>query len=76
MFDFEEGASEVMNPAIEKYESHFKIEFPLYEYLTITQKDHFDFSFEGAKKLTDFIDERIRIDSPVNIPNGYNERLY
>jgi hypothetical protein len=76
MFEFEEGVSEILNPAIEKYERFFNSEFPLYEYIEITQSRDYDFSAKGAEKLVKLIDNRIRSDNPVEIPEGYESRLY
>ncbi|HIB1875260.1 TPA: hypothetical protein ACWWCX_002694 [Enterococcus faecium] len=76
MFTREDGAGDIINDALEKYEKHFNVEFPLYEYISMTESDRYDFSVDGAKRLSKFIDERIATNTPVKIPEGYNERIY
>ena len=76
MFNWEKDAETIIDIAMDKYEEHFKESFPLYEYLELTQNDEYDFSLRGSKRLSDFIDDRIRDNKPVAIPEGYEERLY
>lgn len=76
MFSFEERVSDIIDPAVDRYESHFKTEFPLYEFKEMTKSKDYDFSIEGSKKLAEFIEERIKLNKPVEIPEGYEERLY
>ncbi|MCO5404442.1 hypothetical protein [Enterococcus faecalis] len=76
MFSAEDGAMALIEPAVEKYESHFGKTFPLYEYIDMTQSEGWDFSVEGGKKLTAFIEERIKNDDPVEIPADYEDRTY
>lgn len=76
MFSSEEGAYSIIEDAISKYEEHFDLDFPIYEYIHITKNDHYDFSVAGAKKLGKFIDQRIEKNDPVNVPEDYYERRY
>lgn len=76
MLIVEDGALEIANEAIDRYENHFAEVFPLSEYLNITSDKTFDITLSGAYKLTVFIDERIENNDPVVIPKGYNDRLY
>lgn len=76
MFTSEEGAWDVIEKAVNKYEKQFLEEFPVYEYTNITTGKGFDFSIKGAVKLSEFIDERIKNNKPVDIPEGYNKRIY
>lgn len=76
MFTFEEGVNDTINIAVDKYEKHFSKEFPVYEYLSMTKSKDYDFSVKGSKRLADFIDKRIKANNPVEIPEGYEERLY
>lgn len=76
MFLWQDGASEIVESAIDRYEGYFDESFPLYEYIDMTKDKEFDFSLKGAKKLSEFIDKRIEDNKPVPIPEGYEERLY
>lgn len=76
LFSFEEGSGEIIDRAIEKYEKSFNMEFPLYEYIEITRNQEYDFSLDGAKKLTEFINEKIDNGMPVPIPSDYFNRNY
>jgi hypothetical protein len=72
----EDGAAQIMDAAIYKYEDEFEIDFPLYEYLDITRGDGYDISISGAKSLAAFIETRIKNNDPVEIPQGYEDRVY
>ncbi|KRN82890.1 hypothetical protein IV87_GL001844 [Pediococcus ethanolidurans] len=72
----EDGAALIMNAAIQRYEDKFEVDFPLYEHLDLTSGDGYDVSAAGAKRLSTFIDGRIEADAPVEIPEGYEDRLY
>lgn len=76
MFFWEEGSEKIIDDAIEKYEEHFDETFPLYEYIDMTKDKDYDFSLEGSKRFSEFIDKRIADNKPVVIPEGYEERLY
>lgn len=76
MFSMEEGALEIINSAMDDYEKKFDAEFPLYEYIEMTKGNGFDFSIEGSGRLKEFINERIEANAPVDIPEGYFDRLY
>lgn len=76
MFEFEDGVSSILNPAIEKYENHFNSVFPLYEHINVTQSKDYDFSIEGAERLVKLIDNRIKTNQPVSVPSDYKTRLY
>jgi hypothetical protein len=76
MFHAENGAWEIINKAVSKYETHFDAIFPIYEYTEMTSGSGYDFSLSGAKRLSDFIDDRIKQDKPVAVPEGYEDRLY
>jgi len=76
MFSAEDGAMGIINPAVEKYEEHFKRIFPLYEYIYLTKSKKYDFSIDGAKKLVDLIEKCVAVNEPVPIPEGYEDRVY
>lgn len=76
MFSVEDGSEKIVNDATEKYEKHFGKTFPLYEYIHMTKDKTYDFSLEGSKKLSNFINKRIEDNKPVPIPEGYEERVY
>lgn len=76
MLFVEDGAALIMDAAIQRYEDNFKVDFPLYEHLDITRSNGYDVSIAGAKRLSTFIDGRIEADAPVEIPEGYADRLY
>lgn len=76
MFTSEDGAYTLISRAVDKYEAHFGSVFPLYEYINITSGNGYDFSIEGAIKFEEFIVNRIKSNQPVEIPEGYEERLY
>ena len=76
MFTFEDGAGDAVDAAVEKYENHFGIIFPLYEFIRTTSSDDYDFSVAGAKRLEKFINGRIKDNKPVKIPEGYEYRKY
>lgn len=76
MFSAEEGAWEIIEKSKAKYEKHFEQEFPVYEYLDMTKSEDADFSVDGAKRLSRFIDESISKNEPVPIPDDYENRLY
>ena len=76
MFTFEDGAGEMIDKAVERYEIHFELTFPLYEFIRTTSSDDYDFSIAGAKRLGKFIDGRIKDNKPVKIPDGYEDRKY
>ncbi|WP_312540921.1 hypothetical protein [Enterococcus sp.] len=76
MFTSEDGAYPLISAAVDKYEAHFDSIFPLYEYINITSENGYDFSVKGATKFEIFIAERIESNEPVEIPEGYEERLY
>ena len=76
MFTFEDGAGEMIDKVVEKYEIHFELTFPLYEFIRTTSSDDYDFSIAGAKRLEKFIDGRIKDNKPVKVPDGYEDRKY
>lgn len=76
MFSFEEGAGKIIDRAVSKYERHFDAIFPIHEYSEVTANEDYDFSLDGSKKLADFIDQRIKGNNPVPIPEGYEDRVY
>lgn len=76
MFSFEDGAADIIENIINKYESHFEREFPLFECLGITRNGEYDFSVSGAKKLALFVDKRIDNNEPVKMPDDYETRKY
>ena len=76
MLYVEDGAAQIMNAAIQKYEDKFKDDFPLYEHLDITSGDGYDVSISGANSLAEFIETRIKNNNPVEIPEGYEDRVY
>lgn len=76
MFTFEDGSGVMIDNAVEKYESHFGLTFPLYEFIRTTSNDDYDFSVAGAKRLEKFIEGRIKDNNPVKIPEGYEDRKY
>ena len=76
MFNAEFGSWDILEPALERYEANFNQPFPVYEYIEVTRNDKYDFSIVGCKKLTELIDEKIKNNEAVAIPDGYIERLY
>ena len=76
MFSMEDGALDIINQSLNEYEKKFDAEFPLYEYIDITKGNGFDFSVEGTERLKGFINERIETNKPVDVPEGYFDRLY
>lgn len=76
MLYVEDGAAQIMNAAIQKYEDKFNVDFPLYEHLDITSSDEYDVSISGANSLAEFIETRIKNNDPVEIPEGYEDRVY
>jgi len=76
MFTFEDGAGVIISQATSKYESLFGERFPLYEYIGVTQDDDYDFSLQGAKRLSNVINDAITRNEPVPTPSGYADRVY
>lgn len=78
MFSAEGKAGEIVDKAIEKYELHFDLDFPLYtkEFLTLVANDKYDISLDGAKRLKKFINDRIKENKPVDVPEDYYDRIY
>lgn len=78
MFSFEDGAGDIIDAAVDRYENYFGEIFPLHEdeYASKTEGNGYDFSLSGSKKLADFIDQRIKENKPVLVPNGYENRDY
>lgn len=76
MFSMEDGALEIINQSLNEYEKKFDTEFPLYEYIDITKGNGYVFSVEGSERLKEFINERIEKNKPVDVPEGYFDRLY
>lgn len=76
MLYVEDGAAQIMNAAIQKYEDKFNADFPLYEHLDITSGNEYDVSISGANNLAEFIETRIKNNDPVEIPEGYEDRVY
>lgn len=76
MFRVEDGVGYMVDDAQDKYERHFNKIFPLYEYVDMMIDGDYDISVAGAKRLSTFIDGRIEADAPVEIPEGYEDRLY
>ena len=76
MLVVEPGAWDVLDPAFDAYESHFKQSFPLYEHLDKTADEGFEISVKGAKRLADFIADHIKRNAPVPIPTDYDSRIY
>ena len=76
MFTAEEGAWGIILKDIDNYENHFCKIFPIYEFITLTCGGGYDFSVFGARKLEVFIEERMKMNQPVAIPVGYEDRIY
>lgn len=76
MFTSEDDALTLINNSVDRYEKHFDLEFPLYEYIHITKNDQYDFSLKGAERFSLFIDDCIKSNLPVKIPSDYHDRLY
>lgn len=76
MLFVEDGAAQIMDAAIQEYEDKFETIFPLYEHLDLTRSDGYDVSISGAKNLSAFIETRIKNNDPVEIPEGYEDRVY
>lgn len=78
MFNAEDKAGELVDKSIERYEKHFNLDFPLYtdKFLTMLANDEFDISIEGAKILESFINNRIKENKPLSIPDDYYDIVY
>ena len=76
MLFVEDGAAQIIDAAIQNYADKFETDFPLYEHLNLTRGDGYDVSISGAKSLAKFIGTCIKNNDPVEIPDGYEERLY
>lgn len=76
MFSAEDGAWDVLNPAIERYSQKFGQEFPVYDYIDWTANEDYDFTLECCKKLAAWIDKQIAKNKAVGIPEGYFDRVY
>lgn len=76
MLFVEDGAALIMDAAIQKYEDNFKVDFPLYEHLDLTRGGGYDISISGANRLAAFIETHIKNNDPVEIPEGYEDRMY
>lgn len=76
MFRAEDGAWEIIEKGVGKYKNHFDSIFPVYEYTNMTSGNGYDFSVDGAERLSNFIDDRIKQNNPVAVPDGYEDRLY
>lgn len=74
MFTFEDDiVRDSVLEDIDRYEQHFKIDFPLQEYLKetnglITSKNAIDFK--------ELINKSIKRNKPVKTPKDFHERLY
>lgn len=66
----------LVSEAVSNYEKYFNLIFPFYEYVYLAADNGFDISNKGAKKFVKFIDTRIKQDNPVEIPEGYTDRIY
>ncbi len=66
-----ERAREIVVSSVERYEKHFKIDFPIFEYI-----ESEEVTVEVAYNLKELINKHIENDSPVATPSDYNERLY
>lgn len=76
MFTAEDGAGEIIDQAMERYEKKFGTGFPLYEHIDLTLSDQYDFSLKGAKRLEKWIDGLIKTNTPAPKPADYDERMY
>lgn len=76
MFSMEEGALDIINEAIDKYEKHFDIEINMLDLVHITEGDGYDFSVKGAKKLASLIDKHINTNEHINTPEENEQRVY
>ncbi|MGG5373517.1 hypothetical protein [Enterococcus sp. AZ196] len=76
MFRPEEGAMEIIDPAVKKYEAHFDLTFPLTMYADMTRSEEYDYSVVGAKKLEAFINQCIEKGEPVPVPDDYEDWIY
>ena len=76
MLFVEDGAALIMANAMQKYEDIFNVDFPLYEHLDLTRGDGYDVSISGANNLATFIEKCIKNNDPVEIPEGYEDRVY
>ena len=76
MFYYERGAAEIVDNAVDKYESHFEERFPIYDFLDMTSSGKYDFSVAGSKRLETFIDERIKAEAKLSVPDNFDKINY
>ena len=76
MIRVEDGASEIFSPAIDQYETHFGVTFPLYEHLDGLGGYGYTITVDGAKKLRDMLRKAVNNDEPFPVPKDYDDRIY
>ncbi|KFN92165.1 hypothetical protein [Tetragenococcus muriaticus] len=76
MFTWEDGAKEIVEKSMQRYEDELEDEFPLFAYTEVTENEEYDFSLKGALRLQDLIDELIEKEEFAEKPPDYDERVY
>lgn len=76
MLTFEDGAQDIINDSLDKYEEVFEEQFPFYLYIDVTKGGKWDVSVVGCKNLKKIIDRAIADNKPVYKPDDYDERDY
>lgn len=67
----DDKSREIVIKYVDKYEAHFDIDFPIFEYIEST-----DVTIEVAENLKELIVNSINKGEPVETPKDYHERLY
>lgn len=66
-----EKSREIVVDSVNKYEKHFSIDFPIFEYI-----ESENVTTGVADRLKELIDDCVIKDKPVETPADYKERLY
>lgn len=69
----DDKAIKIIDTAINHYETIFKTDFPMFEYITVTNGE---VTLKDALKLKALIDNHIADKEPVTTPEGYWDRVY
>lgn len=76
MFTWEDGANEIIEESMQRYEDELEDEFPLFAYTEVTQNEEYDFSEKGALQLRGLINDLIEKEELAEKPPDYDERIY
>lgn len=56
---YEEGAMNIVRPALKRYEEHFDEPFPLDEHRNLLKDETYDVSLNGAMNFSSYVDQCI-----------------